>query len=268
MEDIYDDSRRESLAVARPTGVEFCALKDTSDIVEATRTVAERLRQTMEPKSAKPGIVFAFTLTVGRRSGFGIIKADLEDERRFYLNVVGAEWNIAAVQDILPPPQTKYAKYAIVPRPRGVGDAGVRDNQADTDSAADYFLETIGVQVPRAVGTKSVVAQAALRANYSPDYIETQLGALARDEALEQLVGRDFPDISDQDLKRIEGTPQRPLQTVRAGERLWKKYATVEPHFELEVDETVSVVIEGSKITITLPQGVGPIIPRYVSPRE
>lgn len=258
LEDIYGSDRRAPTEVGAPRGPNgdaFRRLADSTSVVSATAEIAALLQDAMESKSATPGILFGFSLLLDDdREAFGVIKADLEDDRRFFMEVGSSgTWSLGQVQDILPPPRTKYAKYAISPRPRMPGAVGIRDTQADPDSAADYFLHAVGLVVPRRKGTKRAVAHTAKRSGYADSYIRDQLAQVEVDTPLDAVIDRSFAEIPDSLRKGLRGTSERPMDTVVAQDPYFRKYFTRNPRFELIVDESVDVTIEGRTITVVLP---------------
>ena len=258
LDDIYSLDRKAPINVAAPQGINgeaFRRLADSTTVVAVTAEIAKSLQVAMEPKSAKPGILFGFALELeNNQTGYGVIKADLEDDRRFFLDVDSDNtWALSQVEDILPPPQTKYAKYAISPRPRFVGEVGIRDTQADPDSAADYFLQAVGLVVPRRSGTKRAVARAAKSAGYEDSYIREVLSEIKIDTPTTDVLVPSFPDIPDNSRERLRGTVERPMDTIVANDPYFRKYSTRNPRFELIVDESVNVTVEGRTITVELP---------------
>lgn len=210
LDDIYSASSRSPIEVPEPSSPDFKSLAESRTIVAGTRKVAEALAEAMEGKRANPGIVFGFNLKFPDGGfGHGIIKADLEDAQRFFMEVTeGGSWTIGSVRDILPPPQTKYAKFAILPRPKAPGAAGIRDTQAEADSAADYLLSAIGVVVPRRTGTKRAVALAAQRVGYEDSYIRKELDNISTDTALDDVVESSFKDIPKRSRRSLRGSEQ------------------------------------------------------------
>ena len=265
LEDIYDPNTRLSIAVSTPSSSDFHGLREAAQVVEATRRIAEQLRRNMESKNANPGILFGFLLAIeDEMPAYGVVKADLEDHERYFLDMTSSsQWTIESVTDILPPPQAKYAKFAISPRPRATGQIGIRDTQADPDTAANYFLSAIGVEIPRTSGTKLAVAQAAKRSGYDNQTIRHNLGNVVVDTPLERVMEDSFPDVSDQDRKRLEGPPERPMTIVLADDPFLTTWYTRETTFKLTVDENVEVDINGRVVTVTLPEDHEPIDLRY-----
>lgn len=265
LEDIYGTQTRSAVDVPAPSSSSFQALGTKTRVVEATSEIAEALRQSMESKSANPGIVFGFLLRLeGGEGAHGIVKADLENAERFFMDMTSErEWSIASVRDILPPPQTKYAKYAIAPRPKGPGAAGIRDTQADPDSAAEYFLSAIGLVVPRRKGTKAAIARAAKQAGYGDAHIRSELDAVKQDSPVEDIVSSSFPDISEAARERLKGSAERPMNTVFGDESFLTTWSTRQPTFRLTVDTSVTVEIQGHRITVTLPDDHDEIDRKY-----
>ena len=258
LEDIYSADRKAPIDAAipqGPNGEAFKRLNDPAKVAAVTAEIAERLQSAMESKAAKPGILFGFALELdGDQKGYGIIKADLEDDQRFFLEIGrNNTWSLSQVQDILPPPQTKFAKYAISPRPRQPGAVGIRDTQAEPDSAADYFLHAAGLVVPRRSGTKRAVAHAAKRSGYDDRYIREILSDIKTDTPITEVIERSFGDIPDIRRERLRGSVERPMNTVVANDPYYRKYYTRNPRFELIVDESINVTIEGRTITVELP---------------
>lgn len=263
--DIYDNDTKVALDAPAPTSAEFRALAVKDSVPEATRDVAEALRVAMEPKNANAGIVFGFLLTTEDRGpAYGIIKADLEDQQRFFMDVkVGDEWTISSVRELLPPPQTKYAKYVICPRPVLAGAAGIRDVQAEAGSAASYLLSAIGIILPRSSGTKQAVATAAKRAGYDAIHVRRELSRVSTDSPIDDVIDRSFPDISPESRASLKGQPERPLHTVLADETFATTWFTRSPRFSLTADESVQVQVSGRTVTVTLPEGHDPIDTKY-----
>lgn len=57
-------------------------------MVDATRELAETMCLVMQRTTANPGIVFGFRLSQGDRgAAYGVIKADLEADERFYMEL-------------------------------------------------------------------------------------------------------------------------------------------------------------------------------------
>lgn len=265
LKDIYNPNTRVAIDVPAPTSPSFKALTTKSSVAGATAGIAEALRSSMEAKSANPGIVFGFLLQLdGGTKAHGVVKADLEDAERFFMEMTSeTAWTIASVRDILPPPQTKFAKYAISPRPKAPGAAGIRDTQADPNSAAGYFLSAIGLVVPRRTGTKAAVAQAAKQAGYSDQHIRSELDGLKEDAPVDDVVSKLFPDIADAARERLTGSPERPMNTVIGDESFLTTWSTRDPTFRLTVDASVNVEIQGRRITVTLPEGHDEIDRKY-----
>ncbi len=229
--------------------------------------IALNLQQAMESKAANPGILFGFSLIIDNGSrGYGVIKADLEDDKRFFLDANRNDntWSLNQVQDILPPPQTKYAKYAISPRPLLAGATGIRDSQAGKDLAASYFLQAVGLQVPRRSGTQRAVATLARRAGYERQHIEDVMSGVNEDISTDRLVRDQFPQISRQDREKLVDTPERPMPIVYADDNYCRKFYTRYPRFELVADRSVSVDVQGRTITIELPEDAEEVEYRYV----
>ena len=249
-----------------PNGTAFTQLADPTDVAATTAEIAKNLKETMESTSAKSGIVFGFTLELmNHQYGYGVIKADLEDDKRFFLSVGSdATWSLSQVRDILPPPQKKFAKYAISPRPRQPGVVGIRDKQADPDSAADYFLHALGLVVPRRSGTKLALAHAAMRSGYDDSIIHENLSQIRTDTPVTTVIERSFPNIPDSRRERLRGSAERPMMNIVADDPYCRKYYTSNPRFQLIADESVSVTVEGKTITVRLPADADPIQCTYV----
>lgn len=269
LEDIYSWDRKAPIDATSPVGsngTTFTRLADPGNVAAATAEIANNLQIAMESKYAKPGIVFGFTLELsdGQR-GYGVIKADLEDDRRFFLSIGNNDtWSLSQVQDILPPPQKKFAKYAISPRPRLPGAVGIRDKQAEPDSAADYFLNAVGLVVPRRSGTKLALAQAARRAEYDDKHIREALSEIRTDTPVSTVIERSFVDISDSQRDTLGGTPERPMSYIVADDPFCRRYSTSSPRFQLDVDESVRVTIEGRVITVELPSDADAVNLSYI----
>ena len=267
--EIYSLDRKASIDAPTPqgsNGTAFTQLADPINVAAAIAEIAKNLQDTMESKSAKPGIVFGFTLELtNHQYGYGVIKADLEDDKRFFLNVGSdATWSLSQVQDILPPPQQKFAKYAISPRPRQPGAVGIRDKQADPDSAADYFLQALGLVVPRRSGTKLALAHAAMRSGYDDKIIHESLSRIRTDTPVTTVIERYFPDIPDNRRERLRGSAERPMVNIVADDPYRRKYYTNSPRFQLVADESVSVTVEGRTITVELPADADTIRRTYI----
>ncbi len=267
--DIYNSDRQVPIDVEPPggrNGATFKALAASDQVAAITGAIAEQLRIAMESKQAKPGILFGFSLQHQHGvDGYGVIKADLEEDERFFLSLATDEtWSLGQVQDMLPPPQTKYAKYAISPRPRQPGAVGIRDTQADPDSAADYFLNAVGLVVPRRKGTKLAVALAAKRHGHDDKYIREALTSVDEDRPVGEVLEEYFPDDAELMGEKLRGTQERPITTVVADDPFRRKYFTRDPRFELVVDEAVEVTVEGRTITVILPEGADHVESSYV----
>ena len=268
--DIYNVDRKPPIDAPAPRGTRgalFRQLSTTTNIAETVADIANNLQQAMESKAANPGVLFGFSLILdGGFRGYGVIKADLEDDKRFFLDANRKDntWSLNQVEDILPPPQTKYAKYAISPRPLLAGVVGIRDSQAGKSLAASYFLQAIGLQVPRQSGTQRVVATLARRSGYEDQYIEDVWSAVNEDIPTDELIRDHFSAISDADREKLVETPERPMPTVYADDTYCRKFFTRHPRFELVVDRSVSVDVQGNIITIELPADADRIEDRYV----
>jgi hypothetical protein len=252
---------------AVPTSQAFGALKRVSEVELATRSLSQALAASMGSKSsAKPGIVFGFRLLIGEsKQAIGVVKADLESSERFFMNLASDEsWSIDSVNELLPPPEEKFAKFAISPRPKQSGLAGVRDLKTSGATVADYFLEAIGVTIPRSDGGKLAVAQAAKQSGYQTTEIRQKLDAIDGSVELEPFVEMHFPDISERKRRSLTGSPQRPRTSINGDDVLLSTWSTANPHFSLTVDEAdVDVQIAGRIITVTLPVGHDRIAPSF-----
>lgn len=250
---------------ALPKSPAFSRLQDASLVKDATVEIAEELRLGMEKVQANPGVVFGFRLRLDDDShAFGIIKADIEADRRFYMDLTeSSQWTIGEVEDLLPAPRAHYAKYVIAPEPRGTGLVGVHDTQSQKSTAAAYLLKAIGATMPRTEGTKAMVARAAEDAGYSPRQIEQVLSDLSEDTPTVELVEQQFPEIEPPARERLRGTDERPMPVVRAEESLITTISTKSPTFVLKVDASVTVAVERNVITVTLPANHDEIKYRY-----
>jgi hypothetical protein len=166
----------------------------------------------------------------------------------------GGQWSWDSVRELLPPPKTQFAKFAIAPQPGGVGPTGIRD-VTDNEAAAAYFLAALQLVVPKTTGTQARVATVALKAGYSLDAVDTALKAISTDTPVADFVSEHFPDVQPRELERLVGRPERPMPNITAQDRYLRVFKTRSPHFELVVDETVSVRIQGRTVTVTLPPG-------------
>lgn len=268
IENIYNGRGKAPLRVDMPKSAAFRNLRSKNELVEATRAAADNLATAMQSRTANPGIVFGFLLEMeGRKRAHGLIKADLDDEQRFFMAITpDNEWSIKEVQDILPAPAQQFAKFAIAPNPSGVGAAGIHDTQSGPDAAAGYFLESLGVVVPKTRNTQRDVANAAKRAGYEEGYTRTELNKITEDKPVEEVFDESFPDVSAEERSRVRGSDSRPLSDVLADDPFLTTYSTTSPRFELKVDSTVTVAISGRTITITLPEGHDDIGRRYDAP--
>lgn len=265
---IYSDLGRSTMRIEMPKSAAFRKLRSKDDVVSATRSAAEDLAAAMQPRRANPGIVFGFLLDLGGgRQAHGLIKADLDDEQRFFMAIADDDkWSIETVKDILPPPAQEFAKFAIAPNPAGAGAAGIRDTQSGGDAAASYFLQSLGVIVPKTRDTQRDVANAAKRAGYDDDYTRRELAKITKDTPLDAVFERSFPDVSEEERNRVRGSDTRPLIEVLADDPFLTTYSTRSPRFELKVDATVRVDVAGRTITVTLPEGHDEIDRRYERP--
>ena len=251
---IYTD--RPALQTTYPGFGAFAELSSPTTVKKATEAIAEALAVEMSRKNANPGILFGFIL---RRSDgsqpHGVIKADLDEEERFHMVVAdNGQWSWDAVSELLPPPKTQFAKFAIAPQPGGVGATGIRDI-VDNEAAAAYFLAALNLAVPKTTGTQARVATVALRAGYSLDNVTDAFERLTTEEAVDAFVAENFPNIPEKEVGRLAGRPERPMPRVVPRDPFLRVYKTRSPRFELVVDETVSVEVNGRVITVTLPPG-------------
>ena len=210
----------------------------------------------MSEKNANPGVLFGFIL---RRSDgsqpHGVIKADLDEEERFHMVVTtDGQWTWDAVSELLPPPRTQFAKFAIAPQPGGVGATGIRDI-VDNEAAAAYFLTALKLSVPKTTGTQARVATLALKAGYGGERIDEAFAGLTAEVTVEDFVHEHFPEVPDKEVERLAGRAERPMPMVMPRDSYLRVFRTRSPRFELVVDETVGVRINGRVITITLPAG-------------
>lgn len=265
LDEIYTGNSVSVATPELPRNPAFARLKDASMVRDATREIAGELRLGMENVNANPGVVFGFLLRLGEDScAYGLIKADIEDDRRFYMDLSeSSQWTIGQVDDLLPAPRAHYAKFAIAPQPRGTGIVGIRDTQSQKRAAAAYLLKAIGVTMPRSEGTKAMVAREAADAGYRPHKIEQVLAEMTEDVATIELVEREFPDIEPPARERLRGTEERPMPVVRAEESLITTWATSHPKFELKVDASVNVEINENIVTVTLPTDHDEIKPKF-----
>lgn len=268
LEDIYSSGSTSIEMAQEPASAAFRSLEASTDVTTETRQIADDLCARMQSTNARAGIVFGFRLKLNDgTSAFGIIKADIEDNRRFHLNLDRPQWTIESVSEVLTLPSDKYAKFAISPQPLGSGVVGIRDRQAQSDSAAAYFLSALGVAMPKTEGTKLAVAQTALRAGRSHDEIRVALSDLEEDVAPREFVESWIPDIDDSEIEKLEGPEERPMPAIRASEPLVTEWHTTEPYFSLRADASVTVAIEGNRITATLPDDHGDISERFIKRR-
>jgi len=209
----------------------------------------------MSKRRANPGILFGFLLDIeGAGKAHGVIKADLDDEQRFHFQSTGEDtWSIDAVRELLPPPRTDYAKFAIAPQPAGDAQIGVHD-VTNSAAAADYFLGALGLTVPREHGTQALLAQAALEAGYPHDVVRATLSRITTDRDVEKFVTEAFPNIAEKKRQALKGSANRPMPNIRANDPYISIYKTRNPHFLLEVDSSVEVQVNGRVITVTLPE--------------
>lgn len=247
-------SRQRHLATGYPGSSSFANLGEAGKVDAATRRVAAAMALSMEKKRANPGILFGFLVELEDGTGaHGLIKADLEDELRFhYQTEPGGAWTLTAVSQMLPPPKTDWAKFAIAPQPNGEAAAGVRDI-SDTISAADYFLEAVELVVPRTSGTQAAFAQVALQSGYSDMEVRRKLRGMKQDTPVEELAATGFPKIPERRVAALKGTPTRPMTVVLREDPYLRVYSTKRPRFELVVDDAVDVKVAGRVITVTLP---------------
>jgi hypothetical protein len=251
---IYSD--RPALQTVYPNVAAFAELATPDPVQKATAAIADAMATEMSRKHANPGILFGFVL---RRSDdsqpHGIIKADLDEEERFHMIVdADGRWGWDAVSELLPPPKAQFAKFAISPQPGGVGPTGIRD-VVDNEAAAAYFLAALNLAVPKTSGTQARVATVALKAGYTVDEVRDVFEGLTDEVDIDVFVADNFPDIPEKEAKRLAGRPERPMPRVVPRDPFLRVYKTRSPRFELVVDETVSVVINGRTVTVTLPPG-------------
>lgn len=252
LKNIY--TTEKSIGVTYPTSPAFRQLSSAATLEVGTGALAAQLAETMSKKNANPGILFGFRIVIdGSVTAHGVIKADFDDEARFHFNS-GSDgaWSLSEVADVLPPPRTIYAKYAIAPRPLGDEAAGVHD-VTDSASAADYFLQSIALVVPRTKGTRALVAQAAVDSNYSIGQIKVALAAVKETKPLDDVIEEHFPRIPPARREKLKGSVTRPVASVLADDPYMTTYSTKNPRFELTVDENVQVTIEGRTVTVNLP---------------
>lgn len=255
-------SRTGHVGTALPASSSFTALGKKGKVEAATRRVAAAMTTSMEKKSANPGILFGFLIELedGSRA-HGLIKADLDDELRFhYQTEPGGAWTLAEVSEMLPPPRSNWSKFAIAPQPNGTGAAGIRDI-TDSTSAADYFLQAVELVVPRTTGTQAVVAQAALASGYSHAEVRKELKSLRADTPVADVVSTKFPKIPERRAAALKGTAARPMTVVMKDDPYLRVFSTKRPFFELVVDDSVEVTVEGKTVTVTLPADSDPIVP-------
>lgn len=263
--EIYTGNSASVATTQLPKSPAFTRLQHENLVQDATREIAEELRLCMEKVRANAGVVFGFLLRLSNETrAFGLIKADIEDDRRFYMDLTkSSQWTIGQVDDLLPAPRAHYAKYVIAPQPRGSGTVGIRDTQAQRSAAAAYLLKAIGATMPRNEGTKATVAREAADAGYRPPEIRRVLSDLAEDTPTVELIEKEFPEIEPAALARLQGTQERPMPIVRAEEPLITTWSTRHPSFELKVDASVNVTIDKNVVTVTLPANHDEIKPKY-----
>lgn len=251
---IYTD--RPALQTDYPAAPAFARLRSKQQLEAATKELASALAVEMSKKHANPGILFGFILKRSDGSEpHGVIKADLDQEERFHMVVdQNDQWSWDSVRELLPPPKTQFAKFAIAPQPGGVGPTGIRD-LIDNEAAAAYFLAALGLVVPKTTGTQARVATVALKAGYGIDDITTAFKSLDADVPVTDFVTEHFPEVQPRELDRLVGRPERPMTTIKADDEFLRTYKTRSPRFELTVDETVDVRIQGRTVTVRLPPG-------------
>ena len=250
---IYDGTR--SVRTPYPTSESFASLASRTNVRDATREIAGSLALSMSRKRANPGILFGFLIALdGGEEAHGLVKADLDREQRFHFASRGdGSWSLAEVHDMLPPPKTQYAKFVIAPRPTGEGAAGIRDLQTAPSAAADYFLAAVGLVVEQTKGGKAALANEAYASGYSDAQIAAGFDDLREVTPVADVVERYFPDIPATRVKSLQGSPTRPLRVIRPDDQYQKVFRTRKPRFELRVDASVDVKIDGRVITVTLP---------------
>jgi hypothetical protein len=102
---------------------------------------------------------------------------------------------------------------------------------------------------------------AALDAGYEHAEIATKMAALDADEPVRPFVAREFPEISEEKIVRLEAAgTARPLERVLREDVYARVFRTVNPRFELIVGPTVQVEFEGDRrVIVTLPPNSDPI---------
>jgi hypothetical protein len=113
--------------------------------------------------------------------------------------------------------------------------------------------------VPRTKGTQAAIAQAALNAGYSANNVRASLKALTKPMPMDQFIKQEFPNIPEKEVAKLRGTPTRPMTLIRPNDPYIRVYKTTFPRFELIVDDSVDVKLEGRTVTVTLPEGSHPI---------
>lgn len=248
------------LATDYPGGDLFKQLADTGTIRSATKDLAASLAVEMSKKRANAGILFGFLLERSDGSkAHGLIKADLDHEQRFHMTTSDdGAWSYSEVSELLPHPRTEFAKYVIAPQPNGVGKAGIRDTT--TEEGAAYFLAAVDLSVPKTRGTRAAVAREALKAGYTHDEIANALESVTEPTPVADVAREHFPRIPEKQAERLAGRPERPMPHVMPDDPFIRTFKTKSPYFELAVDESVTVSINGRVVTVTLPPG-DPITP-------
>ncbi|MDQ3573454.1 MAG: hypothetical protein M3404_00780 [Actinomycetota bacterium] len=248
------------LATDYPRGDLYKQLAGTGTLRSATKGLAANLSMEMSKKRANAGILFGFLLERSDGSkAHGVIKADLDHEQRFHMTTsADGAWSYSEVSELLPHPRTDFAKYVIAPQPNGVGKAGIRDTT--TEEGAAYFLAAVDLSVPKTRGTRAVVASVALKAGYALDEIKTVLDTITEPTPVTDVAREHFPRIPEKQAERLAGRPERPMPNVMPDDPFIRTFKTRLPYFELSVDESVTVSINGRVVTVTLPPG-DPITP-------
>lgn len=268
LEDIYTTGTTSVEISKAPKSSAYQSLETSADITQETRKIADEICSRMQKTNARAGIVFGFRLRLDDGGhAFGIIKADIEDNRRFFLKLGDTQWTLNEVNELLPSPRDKYAKYAISPQPLGSGVVGIRDTQAQRDSAAAYFLSALGATMPRTEDTKLVVAQSALRAGHEASEIRRELSNIREDVAPKHFIQSRLTKIDDDAIEQLEGTDERPMPAIRAHEPLVTEWHTSKPYFSLRADASVEVTVEGRTITATLPEEHDEVNEKFIKKR-
>lgn len=240
-----------------PDSPDFRALEDKDRIKEATRALASELAEKMGRKNAARGIVFGCLFeTADGTVAHGIVKVDLDASQRFHFSrQPGEGWSLEEVRDILPPPKRHYAKFVIAPQPGGDGAIGVRDENANKESAAEYVLEAFGITVPKTSGTKSRVGVHALRSGESIEKVHEVLQEVTEDRPTEDVLAK-FGKKSQEHADRVKGAGRRPMPEVKADDPYLRIFRSRDPHLLVEAGPEVTVTREGAnKLIIELSRG-------------